>query len=115
MVSVEAAGKYTAGNGPVSALVPGQNIAIADLNWYLAEIDRIMPGELAMVGGHVPLLVMHVASVQVVAVPVLGVKVRVSLLVSRPVPAAWMTVAICPSVTVQELGDVAQSEPCTIA
>jgi hypothetical protein len=102
-----------AGKEPVG-LLPGQKNAMPDLNGYVAEIVTACPIVLALAGGHCDVLFRQSVSRQVMALPVLGVKVRFIDDPSRPTPAFLITVATSAMVLVQEFGDVPQSDPCTM-
>src|SRR5437588_4801048 len=91
-------------------------MAIIDRNGYVADMLTIWPGALAPEGGQTVVLgapVKQVASAQLVAVPLAGVKITFIWLVSRPTLALRITVAIWPRVTVQVFPVCPQLKPCT--
>ena len=116
MLSRESAPRVTARNG-TGRPAPGQNMVMAERNGYDPEIFNFTPGALAESGGQalVVKLVRQADRTQLVAEPVAGVKVRVTVLAGKPVPAERMTRDIWLILTLQSFGGIAQPCPCTTA
>src|SRR5690349_8114466 len=85
-----------------------------DRNAYLPLMVTIWPCAYAVDGGNLVVLLARFVIVSVVAVPLAGVKVRVTVLGSMPTAAFLITVVMSPMLTRQVFGD-AQSFPCMAA
>jgi hypothetical protein len=111
---VEEAGKFTGAN-TMGFPAPGQNMEMALVNLYVAEIVIGFPTPLPPEEGNTVLLLRQVDTGLQTMLSVKDFKVTLSWSDGSPIPALVNLVVRRPTVIAQEFGDTEQFCPCTMA